>query len=174
VLQFTSHDLPIDLPKLENFRQRGERSLEFTLPELARLGRNATASEALRDHSRAEFHFRLAEVATMFLLPLLAVALGVPPKRSGSALGVFLAVVMIVTFYKLLEYAQAVGEQGRLDPAVALWVPFILFAALVGWMYHQIAYVPGGQPIAALERGFTNLIRAVARRLPGRRRERTA
>ena len=52
-----------------------------------------------------EFHFRLAEVATMFLLPLLALALGVPPKRSTSALGVFLSIVMIVTYHKVNQYA---------------------------------------------------------------------
>ncbi len=84
VLTFTSHDLPIPLPRYENFRQRGGRNLEFTLPELAKLG-HASASEQQRDSSRSEFHFRLVEVATMFLLPLLAVALGVPPKRSNWA-----------------------------------------------------------------------------------------
>ncbi|SFP34847.1 LPS export ABC transporter permease LptF [Sphingomonas rubra] len=170
VLQFTAHDLPIDLPKIESFRQRGGRNLEFTLPELARLG-HAGGTERLRDASRSEFHFRLVEVATMFLLPMLAAALGVPPKRSSSALGVFLSIVMIVTYHKINEYAQGIGELGRVDPALALWTPFALFAALVWWMYYQIAHVPGGQPIGALERGFAKLAKAITRRLPGRRRE---
>ncbi|MBJ6121524.1 LPS export ABC transporter permease LptF [Sphingomonas mollis] len=170
VLQFSSHDLPIDLPRFENFRQRGGRNLEFTLPELARLGRNDGATEQQRDSSRAEFHFRLAEVSTMFLLPLLALALGIPPKRSSSALGVFLSIVMIVTYHKVNEYAQAVGELGRVDPAIALWVPFAIFAGLVFWMYYTVAYVPGGQPIGALERVFSKAGQAIMRRLPGRRR----
>lgn len=169
VLSFTAHDLPIDLPRFENFRQRGGRNLEFTLPELARLGR-AAATEQQRDSSRAEFHFRLAEVATMFLLPLLALALGVPPKRSSSALGVFLSIVMIVTYHKVNEYAQSFGELGRIDPALALWVPFAVFAALVFWMFYTIAYVPGGQPIGALERGFAKIGKTIGRYLPGRRR----
>jgi len=168
VLTFSAHDLPIPLPKLENFRRRGGRNLEFTLPELAKLG-HASASEEQRDSSRAEFHFRLAEVATMFLLPLLAVALGVPPKRSSSGFGVFLSIVMIVTYHKVNEYAAAIGELGKIDPLIALWVPFAIFAALVFWMYYTIAYVPGGQPIGALERSFSKLSKAIARRLPGRR-----
>jgi lipopolysaccharide export system permease protein len=171
ILQFSSHDLPIDLPKFENFRQRGGRNLEFTLPELARLGHNDAMTEKQRDASRAEFHFRLAEVATMFLLPLLALALGIPPKRSSSALGVFLSIVMIVTYYKVNEYAQSIGERGHVDPAVALWVPFTIFAALIIWMYYTVAYIPGGQPIGALERGFSKMAKAITRRLPGRRRE---
>ncbi|MFV0082891.1 hypothetical protein, partial [Staphylococcus aureus] len=79
-----NHDLPIDLPRFESFRTRGGKNLEYTLPELAFLGKRS-GDQTIRTASRAEFHFRLAEVATMFFLPLLAVALGIPPKRSTSA-----------------------------------------------------------------------------------------
>lgn len=171
VLTFTGHDLPIDLPKFGNFRPRGSRDLEQTLPELAITGHNPQASEEERDGARANFHFRLVEVATMFLLPMLALALGVPPKRSASALGVFLSIVMIVTYHKINEYAEAIGALGRIDPVIALWVPFALFAGLVFWMYYTIAYVPGGQPIGALERGAGKALKAILGRLPGRRRK---
>ncbi|KQR87891.1 LPS export ABC transporter permease LptF [Sphingomonas sp. Leaf343] len=170
VLTFSAHDLPINLPKFESFRQRGGRNLEFTLPELAKLGKE-TGNRELRASSRAEFHFRLVEVATMFLLPLLALALAIPPKRSSSSLGVFLSIVMIVTYHKVNQYASDIGALGRVDPVIALWGPFLVFAGLVFWMYYQIAYVPGGQPIGALERGFGKLGKAILRRLPGRRRE---
>ena len=173
VLTFTSHDLPIPLPRYENFRQRGGRNLEFTLPELAKLG-HASPSEQQRDSSRSEFHFRLVEVATMFLLPLLAVALGVPPKRSSSGVGVFLAIVMIVAYHKVNEYAASIGELGRIDPLIALWVPFVIFAGLIIWMYYQIAYVPGGQPIGAIERAFGKIGKAITRYLPGRGRKKGA
>jgi len=170
VLTFSTHDLPINLPRFESFRQRGGRNLEYTLPELAKNGESA-ATEELRDSSRSEFHFRLVEVATMFLLPMLAVALGVPPKRSSASFGVFLAIVMIVTYHKINEYAASIGELGRVDPLFALWIPFLILAALVGWMYHTVAFVPGGQPIAALERVFSRLAQAITRRLPGRNRK---
>lgn len=170
VLTFTSHDLPIDLPRFESFRPRGERNLERTLPELAVLGRDDRQSEQIRDTSRSAFHFRLAEVATMFLLPLLALALGIPPKRSTSALGVFLSIVMIVTYHKINQYAEAVGGLGRIDPLIALWIPFAIFAGLVCWMFYTVAYVPGGQPIGALERVFSKIAAVIKRRLPGARR----
>lgn len=169
VLTFTGHDLPINLPKFENFRQRGGRNLELTLPELARLGGNRSTPPALRETSRAAFHFRMAEVATIFLLPMLALALGVPPKRSSSGLGIFLGIVMIVTYHKVNQYGEAIGGLGRVDPLIALWVPFCIFAALVLWMYYTIAYVPGGQPIGALERAFAKLGERANRALRGRR-----
>ena len=169
VLRFTVFDLPIPLPKTENFRVRGAENLERTLPELARIGSDRDAPRALRDTSRAAFHFRTAEVLTILLLPLLAIALGVPPKRSTSALGVFLSIIMIVAYHKVNEYAQAVGGLGKIDPLVAIWVPFAVFASLTLWMFYTVAFVPGGQPIGALERVFAKLGKAVLKLLPGRR-----
>ncbi|MFC3581739.1 LPS export ABC transporter permease LptF [Sphingomonas hylomeconis] len=171
VLTFSTHNLPIPLPKYGAFRQRGQRNLELTLPELAQIGRNPAATDDLRDTSRAAFHFRVVEVATMFLLPLLALALGIPPKRSTSALGVFLAIVMVVTYHKINQYAEAIGSLGRIDPLIALWTPFVLFAALVGWMFYTIAYVPDGQPIGGLERVAGKVGKWIVRRIPGRRPE---
>jgi lipopolysaccharide export system permease protein len=152
VLSFDNHDLPIPLPKIEAFRTRGGADRERTIPELIRVGNDGAESLSTRLESRANFHFRMAEVVAMLLIPLMAVALAIPPKRSTSALGVFLSIVILVTQHKINEYAEALGARGVVDPIVALWVPFLLFAALAIWMYHTLAHVPGGQPIGALER----------------------
>ena len=172
VLRFNLWNIPIRLPETSPFRARGGRNLEFTLPELARIGRDRSAPELLRDTSRAAFHFRITEVVSMFLLPMLALALGVPPKRSTSALGVFLSIVIIVTYFKVNEYGESIGGLGRIDPLIALWVPFAIFATLVLWMYYTIAYVPGGQPIGALDRFFGKITKLVMRWLPFRRQAR--
>ncbi|WP_375381551.1 LPS export ABC transporter permease LptF [uncultured Sphingomonas sp.] len=171
VLTFNSHDLPINLPKLESFRQRGggPDHRESTLLELARQGRQRGVPVHERDPSRAEFHFRVTEVISMLLLPLLAVALGIPPKRSSSALGVLVSIVMIVTYFKINQYAEALGTLAQVDPLIALWVPFAIFASLVIWMYYTIAYVPGGQPIGALERVFGKAWAVMRRRFVRRR-----
>jgi len=174
VLSFVAHDLPIDLPRIEAFRQRGGRDAELTMPELIRVAHDKETSRETRNTLRANFHFRLVEVATMFLLPLLAVSLAVPPKRSSSALGVFLSIVLIVTQHKINEYAEALGARGGVDPAIALWVPFLAFAALTWWMYRTLAHVPGGQPIGALERVFAKAGAAIRRKLRRRRPEMAA
>ncbi len=152
VLSFTRHDLPIDLPAVEKFRQRGGKEREWILPELLRLGWSPEAPESLRDQSRASLNFRLVEVAMMLLLPLLAVALAIPPKRSTSGLGIFVSIIMVVAYHKINEYGAAVSALGKISPFLILWGPFFLFAALILWMYWRVAYVPGGQAIGALER----------------------
>lgn len=155
ILSFSSHDLPIDLPDIESFRSRGGEDLEYTIPELVKVGLDPERPVAERNESRANFHYRMVEVVMMLLMPLLALALAIPPKRSNSALGVFVSIVMIVTYHKINQYGEDLGALGIVDPIIALWVPFFLFSGLIIWMYHMIAHVPGGQPIGALEKAFS-------------------
>ncbi|HYD25356.1 MAG TPA: LptF/LptG family permease [Croceibacterium sp.] len=167
VLSFSQHDLPIDLPRIEEFRKRGDEAREYLLPELLELGWSDAASPATRVEGQAAFNYRMVEVVMMLMLPLLAVALAIPPKRSTSALGVFVSIVMVVAYHKVNQYGQEVAAIGRIDPLLALWGPFVLVGALIGWMYFRVAFVPGGQAIGALESAYAKLmkrIRALLRR----------
>ena len=56
---------------------------------------------------------------------------------------------------------SSLGALGRIDPLLALWVPFLLFAGLILWMYWTLAHKPGGQPIGALERVFAKVGKAL-------------
>ena len=174
VLSFAMHDLPIDLPTIESFRQRGEAEAEYILPELLQMGWSDNASEDTRNASQASLNYRLVELAMMAFLPLLAVALAIPPKRSTSALGVFVAVVLVVAYHKINQYMQDFAALGRIDPTLGLWGPFVVFVGLILWWFWQIAYVPGGQPIGALESVFSKLVKRLGRILRPRRRRANA
>jgi lipopolysaccharide export system permease protein len=171
VLSFSRHDLPIDLPRIEEFRARGDESREYLLPELLELGwRDDSVAAIKRVEGQAAFNYRIVEVVMMLMLPLLAVALAIPPKRSTSALGVFVSIVMVVAYHKVNQYGQEVATLGRVDPLLALWGPFAVFAGLIGWMYYQVAFVPGGQAIGALESVYAKLVKWIRTLL--RRRDR--
>ncbi|HYG29553.1 MAG TPA: LPS export ABC transporter permease LptF [Allosphingosinicella sp.] len=167
VLSFRSHDIPIDLPAIDAFRRRGVGAgiEELTLPELWRTAASAAADAEQRLAARANFHFRMAQVLMILLVPLLAVALAVPPKRSSSGLGIFLSLIFMVSYHKINQYAEQMGSLGRLDPAVAVWVPFAVAAGLILWMFRTLAHKPGGQPIGALERIFDRLGKGLSRLL---------
>ncbi len=157
VLSFTQQDIPIDLPTIEQFRGRGDGTKELTIPELVQRGQNASAPRNLRNAAMANFYFRMVEALMMLVVPLFSVALAVPPKRSTSGLGIFVAVTFVVTYHKVNQYAEQMGALGKLPPLVAVGVPFLLFAGLMVWMYWTLAHKPGGQPIGALERVFAKV-----------------
>ena len=170
-LGFKSYDLPIKLPRVDSFRARAmDDAEEMTLPEIihASYGGGATGAENLA--ARANLHFRMVEVILMMLLPMLAVALAVPPKRSSSGLGIFVGIVMVVAYHKINQWAEDAAARGDFQVELVMYVPFILFAGLILWMYLTLATKPGGQPIGALERGGAKLMGLIKRLLPKPRR----
>jgi len=172
-LAFDSYDLPINLPSIDPFRGRGSDREELNLVEISSRAygpASTKVSASTNLEARANLHYRLVEVVMMLMLPLLAVALAVPPKRSSSGLGIFVAIVMVVTYHKINQYAESAGAQGRLVPEIALYLPFLFFVALIGWMYHVIAHRPGGQPIGALETAFAKIGKWIGKLAPRRRR----
>lgn len=167
-LAFDSYDLPINLPSIDQFRRRGgTESDELYLHELWRIGYGggASARHQLLE-AQATFNFRLVEVLMMLVLPLLAVALAVPPKRSTSALGIFIAILTVVAYHKINQYTEAAATNDRINPIIALWTPLLLFTVIIFWMYHVLAHRPGGQPIGALDKGAARIARAIRGLIP--------
>jgi lipopolysaccharide export system permease protein len=164
-LAFDTYDLPVSLPVIDQFRRRAAgQADELYLHELWRLGYGGGAATiAQRNAMEAHFNFRMVEVVMMLMLPFLAIALAVPPKRSSSGLGIFVAILMVVAYHKVNQYAEEAAATGRLDPTLGLWLPLVLLAVLIYWMYHVLAHKPGGQPIGALEWFFA----ATAKRIRG-------
>ncbi|MCS6986697.1 MAG: LptF/LptG family permease [Sphingomonadaceae bacterium] len=163
VLTFEQHDIPIPLPPVDRFRARGDGTLEMSIPELLEAAYGPDAQGPPAASAAATLHRRLVQCVVVFVVPFLAMALGVPPKRSTSSLGVFLSVILLVTYHKITEYGERMGAIGRVDPVLAQWLPFALFVGLCGWLYHVLAHRPGGQPIGALERALARAGRVLAR-----------
>lgn len=167
-LAFNTYDLPVSLPAIEKFRRRGGSvSDELYLHELWQVGYGGKEPDLRQKlEAQATFNFRLVEVLMMLMLPLLAVSLAVPPKRSSSALGIFLSILIVVAYHKVNQYAEDVATNGQINAIVALWMPLVVFTAIILWMYHVLAHKPGGQPIGALEWFFSKTARRIRALLP--------
>src|SRR4051812_6409193 len=167
-LAFDVYDLPISLPVIDQFRRRAAGDTdELYLHELWRTGYGGGATSLNQKlQAQSTLNFRLVEVFMMLMLPLLAVALAIPPKRSSSALGIFVGILIVVAYHKVNQYAEQAGAHGHLNPLLALWVPLALLSAMIIWMYHIIAHKPGGQPIGALELAAAKTAKFVRSLLP--------
>jgi len=77
--------------------------------------------------------------------------------------------VIVVAYHKVNQYADAAAARGAIDPTLGLWLPLVLLAGLVAWMYYILAAKPGGQPIGALEWFFAAVAKRVRGMMPQRR-----
>ncbi len=130
------------LPTRQPFRDRGESARERTQPELWRDLRASVDNKAA-----AEFHGRLARVMLLPLLPLLALPLGMASKRGQRTPGVVFATLALILVHHALQFGESLAANGRAPPAIAVWTPYLLFAALGVWIFRGSLAWPGDNPV---------------------------
>jgi LPS export ABC transporter permease LptG/LPS export ABC transporter permease LptF len=79
--------------------------------------------------ARVELHRRFAFPAACFAFALVAVPLGAQPRRGGRAAGSIIAVLLIATYYLLFVTGAGFSREGRLTPAIGIWMADALLAA---------------------------------------------
>lgn len=80
--------------------------------------------------ARAELHWRITLVITVFIMALLVVPLSVVNPRQGRVLSMLPAMLLYLVFFLLQTTLKSSSGKGRLDPAVWMWVVNLLYIAL--------------------------------------------
>ncbi len=78
----------------------------------------------------AQVHFKLAVPLSAALFALLAVPVGLRPHRSGTSIGLGLTFLVLIGYYIISAAALPLGENGRLNPVVAGWLPDLVLAVV--------------------------------------------
>ncbi|MCC3860638.1 LPS export ABC transporter permease LptF [Pseudemcibacter aquimaris] len=145
ILNFDMHDLPLEVPMFEQFRNRGDDAEEMTFLELWKLRNNGDTAVTATLHSRA------ARALSILIVPFLAVPLGLVAKRSGRALGISVGVFLLLLYHKVLEFGLDFSAEGSIDPLLSIWLPTAIFIGLTARLYYIGAYKVGGTPLKYLE-----------------------
>jgi lipopolysaccharide export system permease protein len=122
--------------RLPGFRLRGADEREMTLHELWR-ARHSPDPPVGRARIDGELHGRLVRAASVLVLPLLAMPMGLAAKRSRRFLGILLAAVILVLYQQALQLLESLGDVGRIDPRPALWVALLLFAGFAAAVFRR-------------------------------------
>jgi|GEM_PF-472412 lipopolysaccharide export system permease protein len=133
------------------FRPRGNHEREMTIDELWRY-RNDPPEGIRSSDVVAEFHSRLVQVATIPLLPLIAVALGLGRQRSARYFGIAAGVLAVVVYNQVIDFGKNLAESEATSPFVGLWLPFLVFAAMSLLLFYRTATrVPSTPMFARLD-----------------------
>jgi lipopolysaccharide export system permease protein len=160
VFSFQQHDYPFEMPQIEEFRARGDKERELTLPELWTES-HTTAKERESRIYMSAFVDRILRSLTLLVLPFMAVGLGVGPKRQQKQLGLVVGVILLLTLHKTLEFGTAAAGLGGSNLLLNLFLPFTIFTALSVFFFHTTAYRIGARPLAWIENGWEALIGSI-------------
>lgn len=149
VLRFDQLVLHRDMLDPAFFRPRGRDERELTLDELWSAARSADGPVPSAT-MQAELHGRLVRAASLALLPLLAVPMGVAAKRRRRGAGIVVSALILVFYHHALQFGQGLVEAGRLSAMPAVWLPFAAFALSAGWVLLQRDRRAGQGPLDGL------------------------
>lgn len=152
-------------PDTPPFRPRGDSERELTLPELWRYQHDP--SPPVKPSKLAgEFQARLARVAAVPLLPLLAFPLGMAAKRGRRVPGIVVGALLMLMLHHGLQMGESLAEGGKLDAGLAVWLPYALFASASLWLFRQTLSNPGENPVVRGVAAVESLLGGVRRRKP--------
>ncbi len=118
VVSFTDTDIPIPLDRGQVARS------ERRVPQVLSV-RELLASRERPDERQAalvELHYRLALPVASLVLALVGVPLGLSTRKGGKAVGVMMTIALVFVYYILMAFGLSFAKQGRLDPALGLWL----------------------------------------------------
>ena len=163
-LDFTQLDWPIDSSDDARFRARGNDERELTLPELW-AATTAPPSGMKVAEIRAELHGRLVNIASLIVLPLLAIPLALGGRRGGQSYGIVVGLVALVVYEKVLRFGEKMADLDRISPWLGLWLPFAALAVLGAALTYRSAFVVPRGKLRGLPTPADMLVRLRGRRV---------
>src|SRR5271169_60777 len=125
VISFTDTDIPIpiDQPSPDSGRRTPAIMSFRELTEMAGSG----AIPAARQAALVELHYRLALPVASLVFALVAIPLSLFSRKGGKAMGVMLSILLVFLYYILMAFGWSLARQGRIHPALGLWLANAVF-----------------------------------------------
>ena len=117
----------------------GTRRLPYTLSLLDLVA--ATHNPQERRAALVELHYRLALPVASLVLALVGIPLGLSTRKGGKAFGMLITILLVFVYYMIMAFGLSFSQQGRLNPALGLWLAnlgFGMVGALMLLRIHQV------------------------------------
>lgn len=124
-----------------------EMSIRELRTHLQMLGRGGVDARQVA----VDYYFKFALPLACVVFALIGAPLSLLSARSGRFLGVAVAIVLVFGYYVIMSTARALGKTGVLDPALAAWLPNLVFGVLGTLLILYLEGWPRRRLPAALE-----------------------
>jgi len=113
--------------------------LDMTFKELRGAMKLTGFDASIIRNLHLEFHRRLAFPFACFVFALIGIPLGLQNRRSGKSSGFSLCIVVLLCYYILLSIGKTLGQKAVVPPAVAMWMPNLIFIGLGIYLFKKTA-----------------------------------
>ena len=150
-IQFETYDLKLELAKTFASIRKKLQEHEMSIDEirqriltLQKEGKPTTAQEV-------ELHKRYAIPFTCIVFALIAIPLGIQPRRSGRSHGFVLGILLLLAYYIALSGSEILAVQQQIPAYLAGWAPNLLFGGLGMYLLVKAANESPFKPLVRLD-----------------------
>ncbi|WP_026987495.1 LPS export ABC transporter permease LptF [Fodinicurvata fenggangensis] len=164
LLRFNEMQTVLGEDAYDAVQPRGEDEREYTIPELWTLKDNPP--EGLeRSRLLAEMNERLVRIASILVLPFMAVPLALSNRRSQRSSGVAVGVITLLAFNEALQQGVRMVRREQVEPLLGAWGPLLIFLLGSVLLFMDVAFrVPRYQGIGIVDRTTTFVGNLIERR----------
>lgn len=140
--------------KIVEFERYAVRIEPYEAKLAAPTAKSLSLLELMRERTPvniAELQWRLSLPLSALLLALLAIPLSFVNPRAGRSMNLILALVIYLTYSNCISIAQAWVAQGKLHPALGVWLVHGTLAVLIGALFYHRLF-PSSSPFKLLRR----------------------
>jgi len=128
-VSFSEMDLPIAVEQPAEAMDARRTPAMLPLGSLVNEARHASNAEARRA-ALVELHYRMALPVASLVMALVGIPLGLFTRKGGKAVGVTLTILLVFVYYVLMAFGLSLARQGRIHPAIGLWLANAVFAVV--------------------------------------------
>ncbi len=128
VLRFAEYSIRLSLGALfsDGLAAGETRPKEMSWHELLDI-RDNQPEHKFYNKCMVEIQKRLTLPVACLVLGIFSLPLACSFEGTRQQFGLLIALLMFLTYYGLLSFAMSLGESGKVNPAIGMWVPNILF-----------------------------------------------
>ena len=139
VSTFQTLDTPVGKISKKAFPPRGRSPRELTIVELVQELMQPTR-RLKKAELTASLHKRLVNVATIFILPFLALPFAMGRRRGQRGYRFGIALIILIAFHEIIQVGVVSVKEGNAVPSMAVWLPFCLLAVFSFWRFWRLSF----------------------------------
>ena len=137
---FNTYDINLDLKTaLADVKRKKKKYREMSLTELKEAIDNTSETNPKLNKIKTEYYKKFTIPFTCFVMGILGIPLGIRKVRGGRSYGFVVSLGILLSYYILSITTESFGENGKIPPLIAMWIPNIFMGALGIYLFIHAA-----------------------------------